>query len=55
MTQPLGNPQGPLSFSPLSAAGAAAGAGAAAAAGLSASAFFSVDASGFEVFAVLLF
>jgi hypothetical protein len=53
MTHPLGNPQGPLSFSPLSA-GADAAAGAAAA-GLSASAFFSADANGFEVFAVLEF
>jgi hypothetical protein len=51
MTQPLGKPQGPLSFSPLSSAASAAGAVGAA---FSTSAFFSVDANGFEIFAVLL-
>jgi hypothetical protein len=55
MTHPLGNPQGPLSFSPLSAGAGAGAAAGAAAAGLSASAFFSADANGFEVFAVLEF
>jgi hypothetical protein len=54
MTQPFGNPQGPLSFSALSGSAAAA-LGGAVAAGFSASGFFSVEANGFEVFAVLLF
>jgi hypothetical protein len=52
MTQPLGNPQGPLFFSPPSAPEAVAGG--ADVAGLSASGFFSVEVNGFEVFAVLL-
>jgi len=49
MTQPFGNPQGPLSFSAFSSAGAETGVEVV---GFSTSVFFSVAANGFEVFAV---
>ena len=50
ITQPFGSPQGPLSFSAPSVASAGAGADVA---GFSASAFFSTEANGFEVLAVI--